>query len=386
MVHFTDRDHSEFSNHMATKHKAFFNIELSLAVSLMDEEERQIIIRQQVFWNNDVEHKKGEGNKLLTKNQIKPETDISMDNKKVIMEDEYQLLYPFKEETFDSYFNADTSVNNPSTDQQDGGVGSIMTSMNEDPDDPDEPEDISKAMVKMPPKTGLTMILPTSQPMSAAAITTKAVMKVPLQGRDLWAGKHGMRLDRARIMLEVLEEHISPADLGKKYGISAHAIRDWIKKAGHALPKSYKRRNTPYPMEASGTIGYERIDYSRTVSQGLPPRPLGPHQQGGQTRQVPELQKPWRLHPLHDASGISGYERIDSGSTVSHKLSHSQVSQRLPGKLAPGKLAKCKSCGFTGKDLAVCIRCRRKMSDDVKIVEDPNFQIDCSLSNASSKT
>ena len=46
---------------------------------------------------------------------------------------------------------------------------------------------------------------------------------------------------RSRIMREVLEDHISPADLAKKYNISAHAIRDWVKKAGHALPKSYKR-------------------------------------------------------------------------------------------------------------------------------------------------
>ena len=42
-------------------------------------------------------------------------------------------------------------------------------------------------------------------------------------------------------MREVLEDHISPADLSKKYNISAHSIRDWIKKAGHQLPKSYKR-------------------------------------------------------------------------------------------------------------------------------------------------
>ena len=56
---------------------------------------------------------------------------------------------------------------------------------------------------------------------------------------------------RARIMREVLEEHISPADLGKKYGISAHAIRDWIKKAGHALPKSYKRFCPKHPKSFS---------------------------------------------------------------------------------------------------------------------------------------
>ena len=70
-------------------------------------------------------------------------------------------------------------------------------------------------------------------------------------------------------MLEVLEEHVSPADLGKKYGISPHAIRDWIKKAGHRLPKSYRRRNTPYTMKASGIIGYKMIDYSKTSSGSI---------------------------------------------------------------------------------------------------------------------
>ena len=43
------------------------------------------------------------------------------------------------------------------------------------------------------------------------------------------------------IMREVLEDHISPNELAKKYNIRAYAIREWIKKAGHTLPKNYKR-------------------------------------------------------------------------------------------------------------------------------------------------
>ena len=166
MVHFTGSNHSEFSNHMASKHKAFFNMELSLAVSLMDEKERQTIVKQQVFVNDGVEHRKGEGEKLLTEKQIKPEKDISMneetsfDNKKVIVEDEYQLLHHFKEEAFANFSNTDTSVKQPSTDQQDGGEGTIMMSLN---DDPDNSDDISKAVVNPPPNTGLTMKLLTSQ-------------------------------------------------------------------------------------------------------------------------------------------------------------------------------------------------------------------------------
>ena len=42
-------------------------------------------------------------------------------------------------------------------------------------------------------------------------------------------------------MREVLEELTPPTDLSKKYGIPPNTIRDWVKKAGHSLPKNYKR-------------------------------------------------------------------------------------------------------------------------------------------------
>jgi len=92
--------------------------------------------------------------------------------------------------------------------QGEGGADPIMMSL-------DDPDDIPKAVVKPPS-------------ISASSFTAE---------------------QRARIMREVLEEHISPADLSKKYNISAHAIRDWVKKAGRKLPKSYKRRNMPSTSE-----------------------------------------------------------------------------------------------------------------------------------------
>jgi transposase len=39
----------------------------------------------------------------------------------------------------------------------------------------------------------------------------------------------------------VLEDLISPSNVAKKYKISPHTIRDWIKKTGQALPKKYKK-------------------------------------------------------------------------------------------------------------------------------------------------
>ena len=66
MVHFTGSNHSKFSNHMATKHKAFFNMELSLAVSLMDEKERQMVIRKQIIWKHYIKHEKRKDKKNST--------------------------------------------------------------------------------------------------------------------------------------------------------------------------------------------------------------------------------------------------------------------------------------------------------------------------------
>ena len=55
---------------------------------------------------------------------------------------------------------------------------------------------------------------------------------------------------RARIVREVLEDHISPGDLSKKYNISAHAIRDWVKKTGYQLPKSYRMPELGQSLES----------------------------------------------------------------------------------------------------------------------------------------
>lgn len=47
---------------------------------------------------------------------------------------------------------------------------------------------------------------------------------------------------RAEIMREVLEERMAPSQVAKKYSMSPHAIRDWIKKSGQSLPKTYNKK------------------------------------------------------------------------------------------------------------------------------------------------
>ena len=59
---------------------------------------------------------------------------------------------------------------------------------------------------------------------------------------------------RQEIVREVVEDHISPADLARKYGVSAHSIREWIKKAGQSLPKNYKR--SEWSLDKRPNAGY----------------------------------------------------------------------------------------------------------------------------------
>ena len=46
---------------------------------------------------------------------------------------------------------------------------------------------------------------------------------------------------RDQIVSECVDHHWSPVDLGKKWGCSPDTIRQWAKKAGKVLPKTYKR-------------------------------------------------------------------------------------------------------------------------------------------------
>ena len=106
MVQFTDKNPSDFKNHMIYQHKALFNLELSLACSVMDEKESQNIIKQHFFMKYETNMKQEEP-VLLTENQIKQENNISMeeetniDIKTEIWADEYMEFEDFlvKEET-----------------------------------------------------------------------------------------------------------------------------------------------------------------------------------------------------------------------------------------------------------------------------------------------
>ena len=53
------------------------------------------------------------------------------------------------------------------------------------------------------------------------------------------------------VCYQVVEEHYSPTEVGKKYKVSPHSIRDWVKKSGLSLPKTYKKLDNGYVVVSS---------------------------------------------------------------------------------------------------------------------------------------
>ena len=38
----------------------------------------------------------------------------------------------------------------------------------------------------------------------------------------------------------------------------------------------------------------------------------------------------------------------------------------------PGKMVVCRNCGCMGPDFDACIRCRKKITEDAKVIDDPD--------------
>ena len=44
----------------------------------------------------------------------------------------------------------------------------------------------------------------------------------------------------------------------------------------------------------------------------------------------------------------------------------------MKADLRPGKMVVCKACGCIGPDFNACIRCKRKIPEDAKVIDDPD--------------
>jgi len=43
------------------------------------------------------------------------------------------------------------------------------------------------------------------------------------------------------VVQRVVKDQFSPKEVGKEFGVSAHTVRDWVKRSGNQLPKVYKK-------------------------------------------------------------------------------------------------------------------------------------------------
>ena len=206
-------------------------------------------------------------------------------------------------------------------------------------------------------------------------------------------------------MREVLDDHISPNELARKYSIPAHAIRDWIKKAGHSLPKSYKRFGEYFSIlfnriivDRSHKVVFclAKLCTEKTLSLDLVsfhiswnlnfliPRTL---KTNNQQQQQGNVQLPTTPLPPGQVSGVAVGDppsiesppALEVGSLMPNSSpAGSNVSntsyQQTPSKRVPGKLALCTRCGTQSDDISTCVRCKRKLPDDVKLLDDPTYK------------
>ena len=147
------------------------------------------------------------------------------------------------------------------------------------------------------------------------------------------------------IVRKVSEEHISPQDLGKEYGISPHTIRDWVKKAGKTLPARYKK-----------TAPVVTTVQASTTAAGVVTTQAGGAAKDGDAATPTSAASP----------------NVSAASAASS--SAAAAAAPVAPKRVPGKLALCKQCGNLSEDHATCTRCKRRLPDDVKVVDDPAFK------------
>jgi len=193
---------------------------------------------------------------------------------------------------------------------------------------------------------------------------------------------------RQEIVREVLVDLIAPSDLARKYKISAHSIRDWVKKTGKTLPKQYKKSEwgPPRPTEKTQSPhGSPKV----TANTGMGPIDVVTSNINPMSGQLPQLPTapvpPGQLEGVRPQVTTAGPPTPDScqpgeaspspASTPTSSIpSSTSAAVAVQTKIIPGKLAMCKWCGELSPDFIKCIRCKRKLPEDCKAIDDPQLK------------
>lgn len=233
--------------------------------------------------------------------------------------------------------------------------------------------------------------------------------------------------ERDRAIKRVTEEHISPGIVGEDIGVTASAVRSWIKGAGLTLPAKYKQvqkktqpvKETPQPLPAEipqqtappqpqpapltastqpNNLPYNNPTHPANTNLNQlyaqpQPHPVGPP--GFQASNVnnfrPQMQQNHR-GPRPPPQGVIRLPmgspqkspltlipaRSDSPTVKDGKVSADGLKpgEKYTPRYVAGKLKLCRNCGSTSADFNRCEACRKPLPDDCKIVTDHNQKRD----------
>ena len=96
---------------------------------------------------------------------------------------------------------------------------------------------------------------------------------------------------------------------------------------------------------------------------GTPPPGEPPQQVVGVRGANPQLQLPPR--PQAPAGA-------EPGTPAKAGDPSSGAKEPYKADLRPGKMVVCKNCGCIGPDFNACIRCKKKIPEDAKVIDDPD--------------
>ena len=99
---------------------------------------------------------------------------------------------------------------------------------------------------------------------------------------------------------------------------------------------------------------------------GASPRPAGMRAPNGTPRPPTPTSSP-SSKPT-DGSGAITTPAAAAAATAA------KSAEAYKPKLIPGKLVVCKNCGCMGQDFNLCVRCKKKIPEDCKKVDDPSYK------------
>ena len=196
---------------------------------------------------------------------------------------------------------------------------------------------------------------------------------------------------KTQIVKECTEDLISPTELSKKHGMSVVSIRNMVKGAGKKLPNKYKvtgsatkTLNSAAPVVQNPPTSYDpptkvvtvgpsgqvvkQVIVSETTAPSAGVKTVTNQLQLPQ-KSVPQTILVQKGHTITQMQTIRAPELTKPPPVVTTAASL-PIQMTYKAKLIPGKLAVCKNCGSYSNDFNRCMRCKKTLPVDCKMVDE----------------